>query len=145
MDMLQIQQLPDYQHLGIDIDVTPDLSEDENLRADFECIAQDLINMWMQPTGIADGTPEGAEWGLSLRMQLSRGFTRDALFALKIALEVQAERDDRVDSCNVVLTATDNNFLIVRATVNVGQAAYPFSFRASITTVGDLYVESLGS
>ena len=33
--------------------------------------------------------------GLSLRMQLSRGFTRDALFALKIALEVQAERDDR--------------------------------------------------
>ena len=42
-----------------------------------------------------------------------------------------------VDSCNVVLTAANNNFLIVRATVPAGQAAYPFRSGASITTVGD--------
>ena len=50
--------------------------------------------MWMQPTGIADGTPEGAEWGLSLRMQLSAPVHARRVCA-KIALEVQAERDDR--------------------------------------------------
>ncbi len=145
MDALQIANLQDYQHLGIDIDVTPDLSENEQLRAEFDCIAQDLVNMWTQPPGLADGTAEGADYGFDLRAQLSRGFTRDALFAMKIAMQNQALRDDRVDDCTVILTAFEDGSLLVRATVNVGQAAYPFSFRCTPNTVGDLYVESLGT
>lgn len=136
--------LEDYQHLGVDIDVTPDLSENEILRIEGDCLVQDIINGWTQPTGIADGTVEGAQWGIDLRASLSRGFTIDGLFALKVSLEVQAERDDRVSSCTVALTATSDNKLFVRGVIETGSAPYPFSFRVSQDTVGDLYVERLG-
>lgn len=136
--------LPDYQHLGIDIDVTPDLSEDEVLRVNGDCLVQDILHGWSQPTGIADGTAEGAEWGVDLRAQLSRGFTRASLLALKVSLEVQAERDDRVSACVVALTANTDGSLSVRGQVFVGAAPYPFSFRASLSTVGDLFIDSMG-
>lgn len=136
--------LADYQHLGIDIDVTPDLQEDEILRVEGDCLVQDLINGWTQPTGIADGTVEGAQWGIDLRASLNRGFTIDGLFALKVSMEVQAQRDDRVAACTVALTATTDGALIVRGVVETGAAPYPFSFRVSLDTVGDLYVERLG-
>ena len=139
------QDLPDYQHLGIDIDVTPDLQEDEILRIEVDCLIQDIINGWTQPTGIADGTEEGAQWGIDLKAQLNRGFTKAGLLALKVSMEVQAERDDRVSQCVVALTAKEDGSLIVRGTVFVGTAPYPFSFKASLTTVGDLYIERLGT
>lgn len=133
-----------YVTLGTDIDVTPDLSENEILRVDVDCLLQDLINGWTQPTGIADGTPEGAQWGLDLRSYLSRGLTKAGLFALKSAMENQAERDDRVGQCVVRLTAdTATNKLTVFATVYIGAQPYPFSFSVSPTTVGDLWVERL--
>lgn len=137
-------ELSDYQHLGVDIDVIPDLSEDELLRVDDDCLIQDIVNGWSQPTGIADGTEEGAEWGVDLRAQLNRGFTRAGLLALKVSLEVQAERDDRVSSCVVALTASSDGSLTVDGRVYVGAAPYPFSFRCSLNTVGDLYIERLG-
>jgi hypothetical protein len=102
------------------------------------------VNGWTQPAGIADGTVEGAQWGVDLKAQLNRGFTRAGLFALKVSLEVQAERDDRVSQCVVALTADTNGALTVEGRVYVGSAPYPFSFKASLTTVGDLYVERLG-
>lgn len=136
--------LPDFGHLGIDIDVLPDLQEDERLRVDGETLIQDILHGWSQPTGIADGTVEGAQWGMDLKAQLGRGFTRAGLLALKVSLEVQAERDDRVSQCVVALTADTNGSLTVEARVYVGSAPYPFSFRASLTTVGDLYIERMG-
>jgi len=145
MDQIQIDSLQDYQHLGIDMTVLPDLSENEDLAAEEQCLIQDLLNGWFQPKGIADGTADGAEWGFDIRGQLNRGFTRDALFALKVAMETQANRDDRVQACVVQLTATDTGRLIIDATVAVGYPAYPFSFRCTTNTVGDLWVESLGS
>jgi len=135
----------DYATLGTDIDVTPDLSEDENLRTDSECLIQDIINGWTQPTGIADGTIAGAQWGIDLRSYLSRGMTLAALFALKASMETQAKRDDRVSDCIVQLTLnTDGNRMTVEATVYVGIAPYPFSFMCGPSTVGDLWVERLG-
>lgn len=135
--------LVDYQHLGIDITVLPDLSEDEQLVEDVDCLAQDLINGWTQDTGIADGTEEGAQWGINLRRSLNKGFTRASLFALKVSLEVQAERDDRVEDCSVKLTAYPDGTLIVEAIVETGSGPYPFSFKVSPVNVGDLYVERL--
>lgn len=134
--------LPDYQHLGIDIDVTPDLNQDEVLRVGPDCLIQDLINGWTQPTGIADGTADGAEWGVDLRAQLGRGFTRASLFALKVQLEAQAERDDHVSQCTVGLIY-DNGKLTVNGTVYVGAAPYPFSFTCTLSTVQNLYIERL--
>lgn len=133
----------DYQTLGEDIDVTPDLNEDERLRVGIDCLAQDVVNGWTQPTGIVDGTLEGAQWGVDLRAQLNRGFTQAGLLALKVALEVQVERDDRVDSCTVALVASQDGSLFVEGTINVGPTPYPFSFRISQNNVGDLYVGSL--
>ena len=134
----------DYATLGTDIDVTPDLSEDENLRTDGECLIQDIMNGWTQPTGIADGTPEGAQWGIDLRAILSRGMTRASLFALKSSMETQAKRDDRVSDCVVKLTInTDTNRMTVDALVYVGQQPFPFSFMCGPNTVGDLWVERL--
>jgi len=133
-----------YETLGTDIDVTPDLSENEILRVDVDCLLQDLINGWTQPTGIADGTIEGAQWGIDLRSYLNRGLTKAGLFALKSALENQAERDDRVSQCVVRLTAdTQTKKLTVFGTVYIGAKPYPFSFAVSPTTVGDLWVERL--
>lgn len=133
-----------YETLGTDIDVTPDLSENEILRIDVDCLLQDLINGWTQPTGIADGTTEGAQWGIDLRSYLNRGLTKAGLFALKSSLENQAERDDRVSQCVVKLTAdTQTNKLTVFGTVYIGSKPYPFSFSVSPSTVGDLWVERL--
>lgn len=134
--------LPNYQHLGIDIDVTPDLNQDEVLRGGGDCLIQDLLNGWSQPTGIADGTTDGAEWGVDLRAQLGRGFTRASLFGLKVQLEAQAERDDRVSQCVVSLTY-DNGSLVVSGTAYVGAAPYPFSFTCTLDTVGKLYIQRL--
>jgi hypothetical protein len=135
----------DYQWLGSDIDVLPDLNEDEKLREDIDCLIQDIVHGWTQPTGIADGTAEGQQWGVDLRAQLSRGFTKASLFALKVALEVQAERDDRVESCTVKLTADSaDNSLTIEGVVVTGSAPYPFSFKVSLTNVTDLFVERLG-
>lgn len=135
---------PDYQTLGTDISVIPDLNEDEVLVVDGECLIQDLVNGWSQPTGLADGTPQGAEWGVDLRAQLGRGFTTAGLFALKVSLEAQAERDDRVSSCRVGLIGDDNGSLTVNGVAYVGEAPYPFSFRCTLDTVGALYIERLG-
>ena len=137
--------VPDYETLGTDIDVTPDLSENEVLRVDADCLLQDLINGWTQPTGIADGTTEGAQWGIDLHSYLSRGFTKAGLFALKSAMENQVERDDRVSQCVVALTVdTAAKKLTVVGTVYIGFKPYPFSFSVSPTTIGDLWVERLG-
>jgi hypothetical protein len=135
--------LPDYSHLGVDIDVTPDLNQDEQLRVDADCLLQDLVNGWTQNTGLADGTAEGAEWGVNLLAQLGRGFTKASLFALKVAMEAQAERDDRVSACTVALTVTGGT-LQVSGTVYVGQQPYPFSFTCTNNTVQNLYIARLG-
>lgn len=137
---------PDYSYLGQDIWITPDLNEDEVLAVDADCLIQDIINGWSQPTGIADGTVEGAEWGIDLRRQLNRGFTRAGLLALKVSMEIQAERDDRVSRCTVGLTANgDTGALTVEGTIFVGDAPYPFSFQCTLDTVGNLYVTRLGA
>lgn len=143
--VIQNLEQPDYTYLGQDISVLPDLSEDETLAVDGDCLIQDILNGWSQPTGLADGTTEGAEWGIDLRSQLNRGFTRAGLFSLKVRMEVQAERDDRVSSCRVSLTTTPDGALLVSGRVFVGEQPYPFSFKASLTTVGDLYIETLGT
>ena len=53
--VIQNLDQPDYTYLGQDITVVPDLSEDEILVVDGDCLIQDIINGWSQPTGIADG------------------------------------------------------------------------------------------
>jgi hypothetical protein len=136
--------LEDYQHLGIDITVLPDLDEDEKLAEDIACLGQDLINMWTQPTGIADGTEDGAQYGVDIGAQLKRAHTLASLFALKVAMEVQAERDDRVDSCRVRLTLTPEGEMTIEAVVQTALGPYPFSFRVTQNNVGALYVERLG-
>jgi len=135
----------DYQHLGIDITVLPDLDENEKLVEDLDCYGQDLINSWMQPTGIADGTPEGQQWGQDLMANLSRGFDLSALFALKVALEVQAERDDRCEKMTVTLVANPDGSLSVTGISQTTMGPYPYSFRVSPDNVGALYVSALGA
>lgn len=135
-------ELPDYSHLGIDIIVEPDLDEDERLAVDEECVLQDLVHMWTQPTGISDGTVQGAQWGIDLRSYLNTGQTPSSLFALKNSLEVQATRDDRISACQVALTLTAG-VLRLDGSIYVGSQPYPFSFVCSQSTVGDLLLERL--
>lgn len=143
--VIQDLNKPNYSYLGQDIAILPDLNEDESLAVDAECLIQDIIDGWTQPTGIADGTIEGAEWGFDIRRQLNRGFDKAGLLALKVSLEVQAERDDRVDSCVVALIANgDTGALTIEALIYVGLAPYPFSFQCTLDTVGNLYVTRLG-
>lgn len=137
--------LIDYQHLGIDITVRPDLDENERLLEDVECYGQDLLNSWDQPKGIADGTPEGQQWGEDLLANLSRGFTLAGLFALKVALEVQAERDDRCDKCTVTIIASPDGGLQVTGISQTTLGPYPFSFGVKPENVGALYVSALGA
>ena len=131
----------DYETLGIDITVLPDLSENETLAVDFDCLAQDLMNGWTQPTGIADGTEEGLQWGTDIASYLNQGLTSQQLFALKVQLEVQAERDDRVEKATVQLTATDRLQLFIKAVVYTGAGPFAFSVKVTQSTVGDLYAE----
>lgn len=131
----------DYRSLGIDITVEPDLSEDEQLVEAFDCLAQDIILSWTQPTGLADGTEEGLEWGVNIQSYLNQGLTSGQLFALKVQLEVQAERDDRVEKAVVQLTATSSNQLLISAVLYTSEGPYPFSVKVTASTVGDLYVE----
>jgi hypothetical protein len=143
--VIQDLNQPNYSYLGQDIAILPDLNEDESLAVDADCLIQDIIDGWTQPTGIADGTTEGAEWGIDLRRALNRGFDKAGLLALKVSMEVQAERDDRVDTCTVALTANgDTGALTIEAMVFVGAAPYPFSFQCTLDTVGNLYVTRLG-
>lgn len=134
--------LPDYSHLGIDIIVQPDLDENEQLAVEVVCLFQDLINGITQTTGIADGTTEGAEWGVNLMANLGRGFTIGSLFALKVAIEAQWERDDRVSRADVGITVPGDGRMLVFGTVYAGERPYPFSFTCTNSTVSNLYVNN---
>jgi len=138
-------EFTDYRYLGTDITVLPDLDENEKLAEDLDCYAQDLLNSWTQPTGLADGTPEGQQWGQDLLANLSRGFTTAGLLALKVSLEVQAERDDRCDKCTVTLTANPDGSLVVQGISQTTLGPYPFSFHVKPENVGALYVSVLGA
>lgn len=142
--VVAIEQV-DYQYLGTDITVQPDLSENEELVEDLDCYGQDLLNSWDQPTGIADGTIEGQQWGQDVLANLSRGFTTAGLLALKVGLEVQAERDDRCEKCTVTLTASPDGSLLIVGISQTTMGPYPFSFHVKPQNVGALYVASLGT
>lgn len=119
---------PDFQVLGADIRVLPDLDEDENLAEGAECVAQDLLNGWSQPTGLADGTKDGAQWGVDLQSYLNTGLTPDMVFALKVALEVQAQRDDRLEECVVDIVLGPQGQVLIAANVVLHGAPYLFSY-----------------
>jgi hypothetical protein len=134
---------PDYQHLGTDLSVEPDLDEDERLVVGVDCLLQDILHSWQQPTGLADGTREGAEWGEDIKSWLGVGMTTAKLFALKVHLETQAKRDDRVTDCQVAITVTDGGLMTIKGSVSAGGPPFPFSVRTRLSTVGDLFIERL--
>lgn len=135
----------DFSVLGTDIRVLGDLDENEDLAEELECVAQDLINGWTQPTGIADGTEEGAQWGENLPSYLNSGLTPDLVFAVQVALEVQAERDDRIDRCVVTIT-TDRSTgeTTIAAVCFIHGQPYQFTFGVSDSTLNLLQVSELG-
>lgn len=127
--------MADFQILGSDIRVLPNLDEDENLAEEAECVAQDLLNGWSQPTGLADGTKEGAQWGVDLQSYLNAGLTPDMVFALKVALEVQAQRDDRIEECTVDIVLSGQGRASISANVVVHGTPYLLSYTLAAGTL----------
>lgn len=133
----------DFSYFGSDITVLPDLDENEQLVSEIDCVAQDLLNGWSQPTGIADLTDAGLQWGVDLQSYLNAGLTPDMIFALKVALEFQAERDDRIEKCTVNLTVDRSGVVSIAATVYLGPAPYLLTYTLTAGTLALLQVQEL--
>ncbi len=134
----------DFTGLGSDIRVIDDLDENGELVTGLDCVAQDLLNGWQQPTGIADGTPEGKLWGVNLASYLNAGLTPDMVFALQVALEVQAERDDRIERCTVRITVSRAGAATIDATCLIQDKPYLFTYSLAAGNIGLLQVQELG-
>ena len=98
--------MPDYD-LGTDINVSPDLDEDEGEVSDLDCLAQDLLLRLDQPRGIDDGTEDGAEYGFDVRALLNESMTPQRLLECVVNIELEVLKDDRVDTCSAARSRFD--------------------------------------
>lgn len=133
--------MADYD-LGTDISVLDDLDDDETLVEDIDCLAQDIVLRLDQPKGLADGTDEGAEWGLDLKSYLNRGMTPRNLLELLVLVELQIEQDDRVDRCRADRSYFDPaaRELLLLLDVETRQGPHALSIRCTPETLQLLQV-----
>ena len=99
--------MADYD-LGTDINVSPDLDEDEGEVSDLACLAQDLLLRLDQPRGIDDGTEDGAEYGYDVRALLNESMTPQRLLECVVNIELEVLKDDRVDTCSASRSRFDS-------------------------------------
>ena len=98
--------MADYD-LGTDINVSPDLDENEELVQDLACLAQDILLRLDQPRGIDDGTEDGAEYGFDVRALLNESMTPQRLLEAVVNIELEVLKDDRVDACSATRSRFD--------------------------------------
>ena len=98
--------MADYD-LGTDINVSPDLDENEELVEDLACLSQDILLRLDQPRGIDDGTEDGAEYGFDVRALLNESMTPQRLLEAVVNIELEVLKDDRVDACSATRSRFD--------------------------------------
>jgi phage baseplate assembly protein W len=123
---------------GSDILVFPGLDETFNLVNDGRVLAEALGRRLTTPRG---ALPFHPDYGLDVRAWLNEGFTQDAAYRLKAAIERECEADERVasatSSVSFNLAAQSLRFKVSCAT-----ATGPFTFVMNVTS---LTIELLAS
>lgn len=124
------------QDLGVDIRVWPDLDEDEELAEGMDCLLQDLRLRLDSPQGLADGTEEGLLWGYDLRSNLGENMDARALLEIVVAMEVQAEQDERIDTARAEASWSDTTrTLTVRLDLQAGAGPHSLTLQATSESV----------
>ena len=126
--------MADYD-LGTDINVSPDLDEDEGEVSDLDCLAQDLLLRLDQPRGIDDGTEGGAEYGYDVRALLNESMTPQRLLECVVNIELEVLKDDRVDTCSASRSRFDSTTRTLFINLDVTTAAGPHAL--SIVATAD--------
>ena len=126
--------MPDYD-LGTDINVSPDLDEDEGDVNGLACLAQDLLLRLDQPRGIDDGTDDGAEYGYDVRALLNESMTPQRLLECVVNIELEVLKDDRVDTCSASRSRFDSTTRTLFINLDVTTAAGPHAL--SIVATAD--------
>ena len=126
--------MPDYD-LGTDINVSPDLDEDEGDVNGLACLAQDLLLRLDQPRGIDDGTDDGAEYGYDVRALLNESMTPHRLLECVVNIELEVLKDDRVDTCSASRSRFDSTTRTLFINLDVTTAAGPHAL--SIVATAD--------
>ena len=68
----------------------------------------DLLLRLDQPRGLDDGTDEGAEYGFDVRALLNESMTPQRLLEAIVNIELEALKDDRVDTCSASRSRFDS-------------------------------------
>ena len=119
--------------LGTDINISPDLDEDEGEVNDLQCLAQDILLRLDQPRGIDDGTEDGAEYGYDVRALLNESMTPQRLLEAVVNIELEVLKDDRVDTCSAVRSRFDTatRTLFVNLDVTTARGPHALSIMAT--------------
>ena len=116
--------MADYD-LGADINVSPDLDENEELVNDLACLSQDILLRLDQPRGIDDGTEDGAEYGYDVRAMLNESMTPQRLLECVVNIELEVLKDDRVDTCSAARSRFDSATRTLYVNLDVTTARGP--------------------
>lgn len=126
--------MADYD-LGTDINVSPDLDEDEGDVNGLACLAQDLLLRLDQPRGLDDGTEDGGEYGYDVRALLNESMTPQRLLECVVNIELEVLKDDRVDTCSASRSRFDSTTRTLYINLDVTTASGPHAL--SIVATAD--------
>ena len=116
--------MADYD-LGTDINVSPDLDENEELVEDLACLSQDILLRLDQPRGLNDGTADGEEYGYDVRALLNESMTPQKLLQIVVEVELEVLKDDRVDTCSASRSRFDTATRTLYLTLDIVTADGP--------------------
>lgn len=102
-------------------DLDPTFSLVEGDRNPLECVAR----RWLTPHGTLEGTTDDdAEFGCDVRQWLQQRGSATARARMKLALEAEARKEQRVRSCVVTITQTATGLKIVGTVETDRRAQY---------------------
>jgi hypothetical protein len=121
---------------GTDISCYPDLDPSFAEINGVQVIAESTIRRWQTIRGECADDPDAGE---DLRIWLNRKWTRKNGYDLKIALEREAEKDERVLSCAVALELVNQNAIEITASFETVNGAFDL-----VTTIDTVTAKFLG-
>jgi hypothetical protein len=96
----------------------------------FRCVAEAIVRRWSTPRG---GLLDDADYGYDLTDRVGDDLDKADLTQMAHLAKSEAEKDERVQTCDVTLTlAVDGTLAVVG---KVTTAAGPFNLVASVSAV----------
>ena len=117
--------------LGLDVSTFPDLDATFALISGAKVVAEAVARRITTPRGSLRGQPD---YGIDVRDYLNEGLTPARVFALKAAIQAEAEADPRVASVDVDVTH-DPKAGSLRVSVAGVSSLGPFELVLAITAV----------